>query len=69
MRGSSSVKYEYVYLHAWEIGSEVRAGLQAWLDFYNHRRPHAAVDGQPPDVAYRAGTTIMQSDQETRRVA
>ena len=64
-----SVKYECVYLHAWETGSEARAGLRTWFDFYNHRRPHAALDGQPPDVVYRAHTTIRQPDQEARRVA
>jgi len=64
-----SLKYECAYLHAWETGSEVRAGLRTWLDFYNHRRPHAALDGRPPDGVYRTGTTIMQPDQEARRVA
>jgi len=64
-----SLKYECAYLHAWETGSEVRAGLRTWLDFYNHRRPHAALDGRPPDGVYRTGTTIMQPDQEARIVA
>ena len=64
-----SVTYECVYLHAWETGSEARAGLRAWFDFYDHRRPHAALDGRPPDVVHRAGTTITQPDQEARRVA
>ena len=64
-----SLKYECLYLHAWETGSQARAGLRAWFDFYNHRRPHAALDGQPPDVVYRAGKTIMQPNRETRRVA
>jgi len=45
------------------------ADLRTWFDFYNHQRPHAALDGQPPDVVYRDGTTIMQPDQETRKVA
>jgi putative transposase len=30
-----SLKYECVYLHAWETGSEARAGLRTWFDFYN----------------------------------
>jgi putative transposase len=64
-----SLKYECVYLHAWETGSEARAGLRTWFDFYDHRRPQAALDGQPPDAAYRAGTTIMQPDQQALRVA
>jgi putative transposase len=56
-------------VHVWETGSEARAGLRTWFDFYNHRRPHTALEGQPPDAIYRAGTTIKQPDQETRRVA
>jgi putative transposase len=64
-----SLKYECVYLHAWETGSEARAGLRTWFDFYNHRRPHAALDGRSPDMVYRTGTTITQPDQETRKVA
>ena len=64
-----SLKYECVYLRAWETGSEARTGLRTWFDFYNHRRPHAALEGRPPDVVYRAGTTIMQPDHEAKRVA
>ena len=64
-----SLKYERVRLHAWETGPEARAGLRTRSDFYDHWRPRAALDGQPPDVVHRAGTTIMQPDQETQRVA
>jgi putative transposase len=64
-----SVKYECVHLHAWETGSEARAGLSDRFDLCNHRRPHAALDGQPPDVIYRTRTTTTQPDHETRRVA
>jgi putative transposase len=64
-----SVPYECVYLHAWETGSETRAGLRTRFAFYDHRWPHAALDGQTPDVVYRTGTTITRPDQETRKVA
>ena len=64
-----SLEYECVYLHAWETGSEARAGLQIRFEFYNHRRPRAAPDGRPPDAVYRAGTTITQPDRETRRAS
>ncbi len=63
------MKCECVCLHAWETGLEARAGLRTWFDFHNRRRPHAALDGQPPDAIYRAGTTITQPGQETQRVA
>ena len=37
-----SLKYECVYLHAWETGSQAKAGVGRWITFYNHQRPHAA---------------------------
>jgi len=47
-----SVKYEEVYLKAYDSVSAARSGLAAYLDFYNRRRPHTAHGGQPPDVVY-----------------
>ncbi|PHP26590.1 hypothetical protein CJ301_15495 [Limimaricola cinnabarinus] len=47
-----TLKYECVYLHAWETGSEARAGLKNWFYFYNRKRPHSAHGGQPPAVVY-----------------
>ena len=37
-----SLKYECVYLHALETGSQAKAGIGRWITFYNHQRPHAA---------------------------
>ena len=48
-----SVKYECVYLHAYETGSELRAGLGAWVQLYNERRPHSALAGRTPDEVYK----------------
>ena len=53
-----SLKYECVYLHAFETGSELRAGLTKWIGYYNARRPHSALAGRTPDEAY--GTTDME---------
>jgi len=50
-----SLKYECVYLHAFETGSELRAGLTSWIGYYNARRPHSALAGQTPDEAYGIG--------------
>ena len=50
-----SLKYECVYLHAFETGSELRAGLARWIGYYNARRPHSALAGRTPDEAYGAG--------------
>jgi len=47
-----SLKYECIYLHALETGSEVRQGLKRWIDFYNTRRPHSSLDDRTPDEAY-----------------
>jgi len=43
-----SVKYECVYLHAYETGSEARAGIGEWVEHYNHRRPHSSLGGRTP---------------------
>jgi putative transposase len=47
-----SVKYEEVYLKAYDSVSEARSSLGHYLDFYNSRRPHSSLDGSTPDQAY-----------------
>ncbi len=47
-----SVKYEEVYLRAYESVSEARASIGRYLNFYNGRRPHSSLDGVTPDQAY-----------------
>ena len=47
-----SMKYECVYLHAFETGSALHAGLLGWISHYNKRRPHSALAGRTPDEAY-----------------
>ena len=47
-----SVKYEEVYLHAYDSVGEARASIDRYLDFYNARRPHSSLDGSTPDQAY-----------------
>ncbi|WP_109106580.1 IS3 family transposase [Azospirillum sp. TSO35-2] len=47
-----SMKYECVYLHAFETGSEARARIGHWIDYCNHERPHSALGGRTPAEAY-----------------
>ena len=47
-----TIKYEHVYLHAYETVSEARTRLATYLDFYNRRRPHSALDRRTPDDVY-----------------
>jgi putative transposase len=47
-----SVKYEDVYLRAYETPTELRAGLTRYFDFYNTRRRHSALGRRTPDAVY-----------------
>lgn len=47
-----SVKYEEVYLKAYDSVSEARAGLGSYFGFYNDRRPHSSLGGMTPDEFY-----------------
>ena len=61
-----SLKYECVYLHAWETGSQAKVGIGRWITFYNHHRPHTAHSGQPPAVVY---FNHIETDQQGQAVA
>lgn len=47
-----SIKYEEVYLHAYETVSAAHQGLERYLTFYNQTRPHRTLDGHTPDRVY-----------------
>jgi putative transposase len=47
-----SVKYEEVYLRAYDDVPEARRSIGRYLEFYNARRPHTALDRRTPDQAY-----------------
>lgn len=64
-----SLKYECVYLHAWETGSEARDGVRKWIEFYNHKRPHSALGSKPPAVVYWQRIETTSPDQQVQRVA
>ena len=47
-----SVKYEEVYLRAYDSVAEARASIGTYFDFYNRKRPHSSLDARTPDRAY-----------------
>src|SRR6185295_2878206 len=47
-----SLKYEEVYLNAYANVAEARAGIGAWLDFYNEERPHQSLGYRTPRQIY-----------------
>ena len=47
-----SLKYENIYLHAYETGSEARAGIKKWITDYNQNRGHSSLDDYTPDEVY-----------------
>jgi putative transposase len=54
-----SLKYEEVYLHAYETVSVARAGIGKYFAFYNAQRPHTALDRKPPDHVYFKSITPL----------
>ena len=47
-----TIKYEEVYLRAYDTVSQAKASLGRYLDFYNTRRPHSRLDRMTPDRVY-----------------
>jgi putative transposase len=47
-----SVKYEEVYLRAYDSVAAARASIARYLNFYNRKRPHSSLDARTPDHAY-----------------
>ena len=64
-----SLKYECVYLHAWETGSQAKAGIEHWMTFFNHHRPRSSLGGTPLAVFYRRIINATQPDQQVQKVA
>ena len=57
-----SIKYEEVYLKAYQTVAEARTGINAYLEFYNRQRPHQA-------LGYRTPAEVYQNGQERKKVA
>jgi len=56
-----SVKYEDIYLHAYETVREVREALTSYFGFYNAGRPHQSLAYRTPDEMYFATDTIKKA--------
>lgn len=56
-----SVKYEEVYLHAYDSVAQAQQSLQSYFKFYNERRPHSSLDGKTPDSVYFDSLPIQQA--------
>ena len=48
-----SLKYECIYLHAFETGSEARSGIGRWVTYYTGSRPHSALGGRTPQEVHQ----------------
>ncbi len=53
-----SVKYEDMYLRAYETPAELRAGLARYFTFYNTERRHQTLNQQTPDAVYFMSTPV-----------
>ena len=56
-----SIKYEEVYLYAYETVGAAHQGLERYLTFYSQTRPHQALDGQTPDQVFYDNRTTPQT--------
>ena len=53
-----TLKYEEVYLKAYDSVAEARLSIGRYLEFYNGRRPHASLDRSTPDQAYSSSLSL-----------
>ena len=56
-----SIKYEEVHLKAYADACEARSGIGSWMNFYNFRRPHQAINYQVPMAEWRAGMEKIEA--------
>jgi putative transposase len=56
-----TLKYDEVYLRAYDTVSEARSSIARYISFYNGRRPHTALADQTPDAAYFAALPVKQA--------
>ncbi|WP_156899576.1 integrase core domain-containing protein, partial [Pleomorphomonas koreensis] len=55
------IKYEEVYLRAYESVRDARSSISNYIGFYNSGRPHSSLDGSTPDEAYFGGRQMAEA--------
>jgi putative transposase len=56
-----SVKYEEIYLKAYESVGQARQSIANYLTWYNQQRPHSSLSDKTPDEAYFAMLPAMKT--------
>jgi len=64
-----SLKYECVYLNAFENGSQARQQIGVWLKHYNQTRPHSTFEEQTPDEVYNLSYFQRPTSEEEQQAA
>lgn len=54
-----TLKYECIYLNAFESSRELKFALDQWIHYYNHYRPHSALDRQTPHEVYKQTQFVL----------
>ncbi len=55
------IKYEEIYLRAYESVSHARRSIGDYIELYNRKRPHSSLADQTPDEAYFATLPAIKS--------
>jgi len=56
-----TLKYERIYLKAYETGTELHQDLADWFTWYNEQRQHTSLDKRTPDEAYYQGLETLKA--------
>jgi len=64
-----SLKYECVYLNAFDNGAQARQQIDAWLRHYNQTRPHSTFHGQTPDEVYNLSRLQGRAPEDEQQAA
>jgi putative transposase len=54
-----SLKYELIYIHAFEDGKQLTEEVKKWFNFYNKERFHQALEYQTPEQVYQKSLNLL----------